>query len=425
MSDLYDALIVGAGPGGATTAAFLARAGRRVLLVDKAPAFPRDKVCGDALSGKAVDVMRRLSLVAPVEAAPSLPCRGITFSGPKGAEVTIPFSKDPATPTPGYVIAREDFDGLVVDAAREAGAEIWTGAAVTGLLRADGASGPVVGARVRRGGVEEDVRARVVIGADGAYSVVARELGFTQLDERHYCAGLRQYVDGVTGFDTQYNAIELHFVDAVNPGYFWIFPMADGRANVGLGMLSRDVKRRGVKLKQVFEDCLNDPRFAGRFANATRIGKVEGWGLPLGSKPRPMSGDGWLLVGDSASIIDPFTGEGIGNAMIAGEIASRHVLRSAETNDASAAALAPFDREVMAYLGRELRISHTLQRLSRWTWLLNAVIGQAARRPALADLISTMFDDEEARAQLQSPMFYVRALLGRPVPAGRVPSARA
>ncbi len=318
----YDALVVGAGPGGATAATFMARAGLKVLLVDKA-VFPRDKVCGDALSGKTVDVLQRLGLIDTVEAAPNLVAWGITFSSPYGAEVDVQF-RDPATATmhPGYVVAREEFDGLVVDAAKAAGAEVWENVAVTGLVR-DGAR--VTGATLKREGVEQTVTARVVIGADGAYSVVARALGFEQLDERHYCAGLRQYWEGITNFH-EHNLIELHFVDEAIPGYFWIFPMANNRANVGIGMLSSEIKKRDINLKQLLQRCIEHPQFAERFKDARPLEKMRGYGLPLGSRPRPLSGEGWMLVGDAASLIDPFSGEGIGNAMISGEFAAKHAV---------------------------------------------------------------------------------------------------
>ena len=405
--DVYDALVVGAGPGGATTATFMARDGLRVLVVDK-DAFPRDKVCGDAISGKSVDVLRRLGLVERVQQAKTIGSWGITFSGPYGDQVTIPFTKELGKPVPpGFVCAREDFDVIVYEAAVEAGAEVWTNAAVTGLVR-EGAR--VVGAHVKRDGVTQEVRARLVIGADGAYSAVVRGLGLDQLDEKHYCAGLRAYYHGVTGFDTVHNAIELHFVNEAIPGYFWIFPMADGRANVGIGILSSEVKKRGIKLKAVLDACIANPRFAPRFADASRDGKVLGWGLPLGSKPRPLQGDGWMLVGDAGSLIDPFSGEGIGNAMISGEIAARWAARAKETGDVSAAALEGYGREVMAYLGDELRLSHAMQRLGNWKWLLNTVIRKASRSPHVAAAISSMFDDEASRKQLLSPLFYLRVL---------------
>ncbi len=410
---VYDAVIVGAGPGGATAAAVMARAGLRPLLLDKAEAFPRDKVCGDAISGKSVDVMKRLGMIEPLLARTQIGSWGVTFSGPYGDEVAIPFTKALDKPVaPGFVCDRVTFDQLVYEQAVDAGAEVWLGASVTGLLRE---GGRVVGVTVKRNGREEEVRAPLTIGADGAYSAVVRGLaaagvgGMEQLDEAHYCAGLRWYWKGVTGFH-QLNHIEIHFVEESIPGYFWIFPMADGRANVGLGMLSNEVKKRDVKLKPLLRQLVEHPRFRDRFAHATPEEDIKGWGLPLGSRPRKMAGDGWLLVGDAASLIDPFTGEGIGNAMISGERAALWAQKAKAAEDFSAVFLDGYRRDVMKYLGSELRLSHAMQRLGKWKWLLNTVVAKASRSPELADAISVMFDDESERKKLVSPLFYLRVL---------------
>ncbi|MDX1419971.1 MAG: NAD(P)/FAD-dependent oxidoreductase [Rubricoccaceae bacterium] len=403
---MYDAVIVGAGPGGATAAAVMARKGLRPLLLDR-DTFPRDKICGDALSGKTVDVMKRLGMIDALLAVSQIDSWGVTFSGPYGDEAAIPFTKALDKPVaPGFVCDRVTFDRLVFDQAVEAGAEIWTGATVTGLLR-EGQR--VVGVTVKRDGKEEEVRAPITVGADGAYSVVVRELGMDQLDAHHYCAGLRWYWEGVTGFH-DLNHIEIHFVDEAIPGYFWIFPMADGKANVGLGMLSSIVKKKDIKLKPLLEQLVEHPRFKHRFEHGRPLEKMRGWGLPLGSKPRPLAGDGWMLVGDAGSLIDPFTGEGIGNAMVSAEKAAEWTERAKDQGDYSAAFLRGYDKDVLDYLGNELRLSHAMQRLGRWKWLLNKVISKAARSSEVADAISMMFDDEEEREKLISPLFYLRLL---------------
>lgn len=403
---MYDAVIVGAGPGGATAAAVLARAGLRPLLLDK-DTFPRDKVCGDAISGKSVDVMKRLGMMDAMAAAEQVGSWGVTFSGPYGDEVAIPFTKMLDQPVaPGFVCTRLEFDRLVFEQAVEAGVEIWQQARVVGLLR-EGER--VVGVEVEHEGETKAVRAPVTLGADGAYSVVLRALGMDQLDERHYCAGLRAYYKGVTGFHER-NHVEIHFVDEAIPGYFWIFPLPNGMANVGVGMLSSVVKKRNVKLKPLLEVLVDHPRFRHRFEGAERVGKVQGWGLPLGSKPRTMHGDGWLLLGDAASLIDPFTGEGIGNAMISGEKAAAWTAKAKAAGDFSASFLRGYEEDVLGYLGDELRLSHAMQRLGNWKWLLNTVIRKASRSDELADAISAMFDDESQRQKLVSPLFYLRVL---------------
>ncbi len=404
----YDAIIAGGGPGGATAAAFMAREGLRVLLVDKSK-FPRDKVCGDAISGKSVDVLQRLGIIDEVMAADQIGSWGVTFGGPFGSEVAIPFTKDHDRPVPpGFVCARTVFDDVVFQAAVNSGADIREETAITGLTR-EGER--VTGARIKtKGGAEECISAPLVVGADGAYSAVARALDMPQLNEKHYCAGLRVYYKGVTGFHA-HNHVELHFIDDANPGYFWIFPMPGGRANVGIGMLSRVVKKRSIKLKALLQKCIDHPRFRDRFSSAEAVSPVKGWGLPLGSQTRPMAGAGWMLVGDAASLIDPFTGEGIGNAMISGERAAGQAFLSHQQNDFSSAIMQDYQSAVLSYLQGELRLSYGMQRLARWKALLSLVIRKASRSPELADTISCMFDDEGQRRRLLSPLFYLRVLM--------------
>lgn len=403
----YDVIVVGAGPGGSAAATVMARKGMRVLLLDKA-SFPRDKICGDAISGKSVDVLRELGMLDDLVRDESIGSWGVIFSGPMGDEVSIPFTKMMDRPVaPGFVSRREVFDQLVFNHAVDAGADIRQQTSLTDLLFEDG---QVTGARIKNSdGNVEEISSRIVIGADGAYSAVARSLGMTQLDEKHYCAGLRSYYRGVEGFN-DHNHIELHFVDESIPGYFWIFPMANGMANVGLGMLSSVVKKKSVQLKPLLEVLVNHPRFKDRFKNAERVGSVKGWGLPLGSKPRSMAGDGWMLVGDAASLIDPFTGEGIGNALVSGWRAAEWAERSLEANNFSGSYLKQYEVEVMDRLRNELRLSHAMQRLGNWKWLLNTVIKKASRSEELADTISCMFDDLDERRKLVSPGFYLRVL---------------
>lgn len=407
----YDLIVVGAGPGGATAAALAAGRGLRVLLIDRAR-FPRDKVCGDAISGKSLDVLEELDLVDRVAANDSLDCWGVVFSGPGGSEVAIPFAQNgDARPAPGFVCAREHFDALLLHRALELGAELRDGTTVEDVIvKGDRVCGiRVRGTRVGTGAAGEPIHAPIVIGADGAYSAVARALGIQQLNERHYYAGVRTYYEGIGNFHGR-NYIELHFIDEAIPGYFWIFPMADGRANVGMGTLSARIKRYDLKLKELLAAAVNSPRFADRFDGARQVGKLAGWGMPLGSAPRPLSGSGWMLVGDAASLIDPFTGEGIGNAMLSGGLAAGWAAKALKHSDASAAFLKGYERAVHEALDSELRLSYTLRRLERWRWLLETVIRKAGRRPEIAATISSMFDDVGARRKLASPLFYLRVL---------------
>lgn len=401
----FDLVIVGAGPAGTTAALFAHRKGLRVLLIDKA-VFPRDKICGDAISGKSVSILKRLNLVEKLEQREAIDSWGVTFSGPYGDEVGIPFKSEQTTEIPGYIARRWVFDHLLAQEVLAEGIAFWQNATFKSLRK----EGDVVkGVVIEKEGDLVNVDAPIVLGADGAYSQVAKALGFTQLDEKHYCAGVRIYYEGVTGFHAK-NHVELHFVEEAIPGYFWIFPMQNGLANVGVGMLSYEIKKNDIKLKEVLDKMINHPKFVSRFADAKAIGVVKGWGLPLGSQPRPLAGNGWMLLGDAGSLIDPFTGEGIGNAMLSGEVAAKWAFEAHQNQQFDATFLKSYEAEVLRKLSSELKISHLLQKLSRWKWLMNTVIAKASRNPEIAEAISLMFDDHSQRKKLATFSFYWKVL---------------
>lgn len=390
----------------------LAKHGVKALLVDKA-LFPRDKVCGDALSGK---VMRVLDRLAPDVGerlradARQLPSWGVTFSAPSGRSLRVPFSRNTGEGVaPGSIMPRLEFDALLLEKVRgSAGIDLVEGTNLNVFERT--ANGWLVSDTAKSITIE----ARLVIAADGANSHFARHIAGIELDPRHHCAGVRAYYDGVSGLDPQ-GFIELIFLKELLPGYLWIFPLPGGRANVGLGLRSDVVRKRKTDLKAILGSLLAEhPALKERFANATLEGNIQGLGLPLASKRHELSDDGYLLVGDAGHLIDPFTGEGISHAMIsgmhAGDVAAEALHRT--PGCPTSAMLADYDARVWRRLGKELAISTRLQQLAGRPWLFNLVVGRATKNPALADTISSMFNDLDMRARLRQPSFYLKLLFG-------------
>lgn len=406
--------IIGAGPGGCATALQLAQHGVDALLLDKA-VFPRDKVCGDALSGKVVRSLERLdpALVPELRAMAGLePSWGVTFVAPGGKSLRVPFSLETGVgPAPGAILPRLRFDQFMLQAVKRQGrARIMEGKQARAYERTDrgwaislaGQDSPVT-----------TVHCRLLIDASGANSTFATRHAGLRLDPRHHCAGVRAYFSGVTGLDPE-GFIELIFLKDLLPGYLWIFPLPGGRANVGLGLLSDVVRKRRTDLKRLLKELLAEhPQLRDRFAQATAEGPVQGMGLPLASKRRSLSGDGYLLVGDAAHLIDPFTGEGISHAMISGMHAADRAAEALRAGRTDAAFLQDYDARVWKRLGKELAISTRLQQLANQPWLFNLVVGKAASNPALADTISCMFNDLDMRARLKRPGFYWKLLAGR------------
>lgn len=401
----YDLIVVGAGPAGATAALYARRSGLSVLLLDKAR-FPRDKVCGDALSGKAVTILRELGLLEKAADLPGALINVVTFGSPKHVHIDIDLrrSNRPDLST-GYVIRREVFDHFLFREATRVADRTLEGFTVKELLREDGCVTGVTGKT--EDGLERTFRSRVVLGADGFSSIVARKMGLYEHDPRHWVVALRQYYRDVKGLDNQ---IELHFIDEVIPGYFWIFPIEDNLANVGIGMLHEYIKANDVDLRVALKNAIDSPAFRDRFDGAESLEEPIGWNLPVGSSHRKNHGDGFMLLGDAAGLIDPFTGEGIGNAFYSAKFAVEVAREAIDRNDVSASFLRRYDDRLWDEVGDELKTSHRLQRIGRSRRLLNFVINKASRSEDVRDTIMGMIVDEVPKRRLANPFYYLKLL---------------
>jgi hypothetical protein len=287
-------------------------------------------------------------------------------------------------------------------------ATVYEGTEVNDIVKVDG--GYKISCKNSTSNFELPI-SKLVIGAEGDRSVVAKKLAGIKKENDHYCAGIRAYYDGVEGMHPN-NFIELHFLEDMLPGYFWIFPLPNGQANIGAGMLSSSVSKKKVNLKEdMLKAIANNPTIKHRFKNAKLIGDIQGWGLPLGSKKRNLSGDGFLLVGDAGSLIDPFTGEGIGNALYSGMMAADFIAEAVKQNRYDAVFLKAYDEAFYARQWDELKLSHTMQKLCKYPWLFNLVVNKAHKNKTLRETISCMFEDLDLRAKLRNPLFYFKLLL--------------
>lgn len=440
MPDMFrtEVCIVGGGPGGCSAALKLAQHGVSVVLLEKA-VFPRDKVCGDALSGKVMRTLERLdpALSSAVKAeSAAMPSWGVTFVAPSGRALRVPFSRNTGHgEAPGVILPRLQFDDLLFQhVKRTPGITVMEGTSAKGFEREgdgwrvelSGSLGGIVrssqlsdSVTVGNPAKESDNRepstlhTRLLIDASGANSHFARHIAGLQMEPEHHAAGVRAYYSGVSSLDPQ-GFIELLFLKDLLPGYLWVFPLPGGRANVGLGLRSDVVRKRRCDLKALLVQLVTThPQLKDRFVHAQLEGSVQGMSLPLASKRRPLSGDGYLLVGDAGHLIDPFTGEGISHAMISGVHAADVAAELLKENDLSAHAAKRYDARVWRRLGKELAISTRLQRMADKPWLFDFVVDRANNNPALADTISSMFTDLDLRERLKQPGFYLDLLLGR------------
>jgi geranylgeranyl reductase family protein len=397
---------MGAGPAGAACALSLAASGLRIAVLDKAT-FPRDKICGDALS---VDVVNQLDRLSPAlseefeEFARKTPSYGVRIIAPSLQHIDIPFEKDGRQQC-GYVCSRMDFDHMLFRHMKAIkGISVFENTTVQAIAMKAGA----VELQLQR----EAISAGMVVGADGAQSMVARQLAGQRMQRRHHSAGLRMYFENVGGFNDG-NFIELYFLKDILPGYLWVFPLSGGRANVGIGMLSSVAAEKHSSLRETMLTHLSEcPGLSERFRDAKALERPRGFGLPLGSIRRPLSGERYLLTGDAAGLIDPFSGEGIGNALRSGRFAAAHIAQCFQHQDFSAHFNKAYDRAIYKAMMPELRLSHHMQKLSRYSSLLNFVVKKAGQNPAVHETLVKALAHVEVKSLLLNPKFYLQLLMG-------------
>ena len=408
MAEAPQIVVIGAGPAGCSAAISLAKRGIACTILDKAT-FPRDKICGDALS---LDVVNQLSMLSPSlkkrfdQSSHKQASYGVRIISPGKHQVDIPFIHKGA-PEAGFVSERIHFDALLFDEMKNhPNISIQEGITIKELHREGGGWIIVTGSG--------SIKADLIIGADGAQSMVARKLGAQKLLPSSHSAGIRVYYEGVEEFHRD-QFIELHFLKGILPGYLWVFPLPNGRANVGIGMLSSALTRKKINLSKALTQALeNEPDLKRRFQQAKPLEKHRGFGLPLGAVQRKMSGDGYLLLGDAAGLIDPFSGEGIANAIRSGRVAAEvleELLREGKAFNAQN--LLTYDREIWKRVGPELKLSHQLQRLCRYPFLFDAVARKANTNQAMQEFLVNALSQVEVKSQLVKPDFWWRLLLNR------------
>jgi geranylgeranyl reductase family protein len=409
-------IIIGAGPAGAGTSIYLTMAGIPHVIIEK-ETFPRDKVCGDGCSGKTAFVLRKANPEWLKEIFASekeyTPSHGIIFVAPNGKALNIPYNphRQPGEQAPGFTTPRLIFDNFLFQKLPSPYATIFQQSDVKSIDRTDAQNVNVV---FTSGNETYEVSAPLIVGADGDKSVVRKTFMDDNSAGKAYAVGLRAYYEGVGGMDGN-NFIELHFLPEILPGYFWIFPLPNGMANVGVGIISEQIRKKKINLReQMLNAIKNNPSISKRFANAKLTDKIQGWGLPMNIERTTISGDNFILTGDAASLIDPFSGEGIGNALYSGMLAAYAIEKSLQEKNYSSNFLKEaYDDVLFKRLGDEFKISATLQRLCRYPWLFNFVVNKANKSPSLSKTISCMFTDMDLRDQLRKPSFYAKILLNK------------
>jgi len=378
----HDVLVVGAGPSGSACAYWLADAGYDVTLVER-KRFPREKTCGDGLTPRAVRQLEDMGLAQELAGFHRYDgTRAMAF----GRQLELAWPDHPDLPAHGYVVTRRDLDHLVAERAQKAGAALRQGTEAAAPVIEDGrVRGAVVATRDT--GRTEQIRSRYVVVSDGANSRFGRALGTSR--DRGLALGmaLRGYYRSPRHAEPW---IESHLdvrdrTGQVLPGYGWIFPLGDGRVNVGVGLLSTSDRWAGVNTTELMAAFVDTAPSSWELSRATSCGAPTGGRLPMGLSVGPRVGPGHLVVGDAAGSINPFNGEGIAYAYETGRLAAVAVGEALANDDDGA--LRAYESALQHRYGLYYRVAQAFVQLIGRPQLMRALVGTGMHSRTLMEWI--------------------------------------
>jgi geranylgeranyl reductase family protein len=379
-----DIMIIGAGPAGASCATYLANDGFKVILVDWQK-FPRDKVCGDFVSPFAINELTKLG-VSHLDAFKKtniIRSAAIFINGEE--RINRRFPKTAEYPEFGRVIPRIILDDMILQAARKAGVKIIESARFNSFQVFENA----VVSYMKQGDKDIILSSKMLIGADGSQSSVARILRNGKPDEEDLIIGVRAYFENINSPEDR---ADLYFSSETFPGYYWLFPTGNGGANVGVGMLYKTLPRNNRHLKELLLQLISeDTCLKSRIGDGKLQGKVAAWPLSTYNPNSVYSAERVLLIGDAAGLINPLNGEGIQYALQTGRWAAEIIKQSNE--DYSNQALYAFKRKLDESLSYDLSFSNWIVQFIRnrtfnpvWIKVLEVFINQAKINDAYGDI---------------------------------------
>ena len=415
MEEPFDVCVVGAGPAGSLAAAELAAAGVRTLLVDRAD-FPRDKVCGDGVSPRAVRILKSAGLYQEDVFSRFSRIEGVRIRSPEGSVLEVSFRGDEEIGE-GYVIPRKVFDQFLLQEALRRGAEF------RGCCEVDHVESGHAHAHIQGtcGGLAFSARCRHVVAAWGAQGGrLSANFPPCPKASLFSCVAVRAHYEGLKGLDP---FMEIHFDRGLVPGYGWVFPTGPDSANVGYGMRLDFLRRANVPLKVLFERFLKqNPAVRTYMEHARRISPLRGARIPFRRPWQPVVRGRILLAGDAAGFADPLSGEGIGTALQSGLLAARSVSKAlASPNNGPAEAARLYRQACRIQIQRDLLCALFLQsvimrpRVTSTEKLLNLFVEKGRRNARMGRAIARIVigdlpKDVILRAETWKKL--VRALIG-------------
>ncbi len=405
-----DVLIVGGGPAGSALAYHLAKEGIQVIVAE-AEKFPRDKVCGDGVSPIALAELHAMGITSTqtFKRANEIDEVGLFIESDKAI---IKLAKPEELPFHARIIPRKELDNLIYEAARQAGAIFYEQCRVS---RYENTLDKVV-TTYRNGRGEGRIVSKVIVGADGSRSLVARQLKGSKTNAAFQLLGLRAYYEGING---PKNRVDVYFSEENFPGIYWLFPKGEAGANVGMAMIYQTYPQRPGQAKQLFENHLsNNPDLRRRIGNGFSNSKIEGWPITFYDAKSPVIAERLMLVGEAAGLINPLSGDGIQYSLLSARWAADCLKQCFAKTNFSRDSLSLYEQKLEAELSHDFAMSNLMVHFARnktltpvWMRLLGVLISRAKADQGFAEIVAGIFEGTYPSYKAVSPDFIIKVLL--------------
>lgn len=387
MSSRFDVVIIGAGPAGSSAAYFLALAGVKVLLLDKAT-FPRDKTCGDGLVPRALPILAEMGILDILkQQALGWPLNELEVSAPSGRAVRFSIPPLPHAPNQAVVVPRLQFDNLLLQQAMACGAEFRGGVHVRGI-QADTDAITI--------SADENYRATLSIVATGANTTLLNTLGLNPPKPNIVAA--RAYFEGIESLPSYF---QFRFDGVVLPGYGWVFPLSPTSANVGAGFIRTGKREHHQSAQTAFNSFIQSPALKRMLGNAKQVGALKSFPIRTDFASAPTVAERVLLVGEAAGLVNPLTGDGIDFALESGKIAAEQIISMLRLGNVSRSQLQAYDTILRQRYQNLFRFSERVSRLTLNRRALDWLVPLAAARPKLSEtLVNILLGAQPAPEQV-------------------------
>lgn len=386
-----DVLIVGGGPSGSGLAYHLATKGIKVIVVE-AEIFPRDKICGDGVSPIALMELDKMGITGTERFAKANEINkvGLFLDNNK---VFINLSKPDHLLYHARIIPRIELDNWIYEAAKNAGATFIEG---TRVVKYHIATNSVL-VNLKNKNKKTTLKTKVIVGADGSNSTIARQLHGRKPKSEYQLLGLRAYYEDVNG---PTDRVDIYFNKDCFPGIFWMFPKGEKGANIGIAMISKTLSNKPAHIKKILMSHIeNNPDIKERIGEGKLEGKISGWPITFFNSKQKICDDRILLVGEAAGLINPLSGDGIQYALLSANWASETIEKCLKINDFSKEALHSYAKKVNKEVAYDFALSNLIVQFPRnktftnmWIKILTVMIARAKEDKEYADIVAGIFE---------------------------------